>query len=125
MHEASIAQAIVQSVLKNAQDKCAKSVQSVELEVGLLTFLNIEQVVFWVKIGFEETIAEQAEIRIHEVPARYKCRHCGHEGDVQIAESAITHFHTPVVCCSSCQCHEVDIVEGKDVVVRKIRIVQP
>ena len=124
MHEASIAQSIVETVLKNAQEQNANFVKSVELEVGQLTFLNIEQVSFWVQIGFENTVAEKADLKVRNILARFRCQQCGYEGPIQMQEDATMHFQTPIVTCTQCGEQNVEIIDGKDVVVRKIRIVQ-
>ncbi|MBN1783015.1 hydrogenase maturation nickel metallochaperone HypA [bacterium] len=122
MHEASIAHGIVETVLRNADLQKACRVESVELEVGELTFLNIEQVTFWIRNGFENTIAQNATLTVRSVPAKIQCRRCHFTGPVIMKDHAMVHYTIPVLTCSQCRDSHVDIVEGKDVVVKQIRI---
>ena len=50
MHEAAIAQSIVKTVLEQAEQQHAIRVQSIDIEMGELSFLNHEQVEFWIKL---------------------------------------------------------------------------
>ena len=64
MHELSMAQSIMDSVLDNAEKNNATSVTSVTLEIGTLAMLNPEQVKFLLNVLKEDTIAENAEFII-------------------------------------------------------------
>ena len=125
MHEASIAQSIVNAVLQNAQKNNAVRVENVELEVGELTFLNIEQVLFWVQVGFESTIAEGAKIEIRHIDVKISCPQCHYTGPVSMKNQPYSHYQAPVIACSQCGNPNVEVIEGKDVLIRRLQIVRP
>ncbi|MFH1006098.1 MAG: hydrogenase/urease maturation nickel metallochaperone HypA [Candidatus Latescibacterota bacterium] len=57
MHELSTSQSIAQVVLNKAREQKATKVVCVDIEIGEFSFLNPEQVAFWVKASFEGTPA--------------------------------------------------------------------
>ena len=68
MHELSMAQAIVDTVLDAAEKNNATEVVEVTIEVGMLTMLNPEQLKFLLEVIVEDTLLENAEIIIEDVP---------------------------------------------------------
>ena len=64
MHESTIAGSLVDAVLREAKKQTATRVLKVEVELGELSFLDPDQSSFWVKLNFQDTIAEGAELDI-------------------------------------------------------------
>lgn len=124
MHEASIAQSIVQTVLKEAKKQEAARVESVEVEIGELTFLGIDQVAFWVQMGFENTIAEKAEIFFKQVKGALRCDDCGFEGPLKVEEDPAYHMALPTFSCPKCGGSKIEITRGKEAVIRRIKILK-
>jgi len=124
MHEASIGQSIVKTVLAEAEKQNAVKVDSVEIEIGELTFLGQDQVEFWIKTGFESTIAENAEIKFKKIKGRIKCKKCGYAGDITVKEDPQYHMLLPSFSCPQCNSAEVTITAGKDAFIRTIKITQ-
>ncbi len=124
MHEASIGQSIVKTVLTEAEKQNAVKVDSVEIEIGELTFLGQDQVEFWIKTGFESTIAEGAEIIFKKIKGRIKCKSCGYEGDIKVKEDPQYHIFLPSFSCPECKGTDVTIVSGKNAFIRTIKITQ-
>lgn len=124
MHEASIAQAIVDTILDQAKKQNAKAVQSVQIEIGELTFLNEEQVGFWVKLGLENTLASDADIQFKRIKARLKCGACEFEGDLGVVEDPVYHMRLPTFACPQCKSADIRISQGKEAIVRSIRIIK-
>ena len=124
MHEASIGQSIVKTVLTEAEKQKAVKVESVEIEIGELTFLGQEQVEFWIKTGFESTIAESAKIIFKKIKAGIRCNKCGFEGNIRIKEDPQYHIMLPTFSCPKCGSTEITIISGKDAFIRRIKIIQ-
>jgi hydrogenase nickel incorporation protein HypA/HybF len=124
MHEASIAQSIVDLVLRHAKEHQACRVRSVEIELGALTFFNKDQVAFWVNLGFEKTPAEKAELVFRDIEGRIRCGACGYEGPLRHHQDRMDHFRLPEFSCPACKNGKAEIVEGREVVVRHITIVK-
>lgn len=124
MHEASIAQAIVQTVLTHAEEQGAEAVKSVEIELGELSFLNDEQVAFWMKLGFEDTVANDAEVTFHRIAAEIKCASCSYQGELKVKEDPFYHMKLPSFSCPECGSADIEITRGKGAVVRNIKIIK-
>lgn len=124
MHEASIAQSIVRTVLEEAEKQGAEAVESIEIEIGKLTFLGVDQVEFWMKMGFQDTIAEKAEIRFSFMEGRLRCSDCTYEGPILLREDPEYHMMLPAFKCQQCGGSNIKIIQGKEAVVRRIKILK-
>ena len=124
MHEAAIAQSIVQTVLHEAENQCASRVDSVEIEIGELTFLGTEQVEFWVKTSFQDTIAEKAKIIFTCIRGRIHCDKCGKDSNLKIEEDPYYHTSLPAFNCPECHSTDIQIIQGKEAIIRKIKILK-
>ena len=122
MHEASIAQSIVQTVLREAEKADAVAVESVEIEVGDLTFLGIDQVEFWVKTSFQGTLAEKAEIIFRQIPGELACSDCGYDGALTLREDPAYHLQLPAFSCPKCGGSNIRITQGREATIRRIKI---
>jgi hydrogenase nickel incorporation protein HypA/HybF len=122
MHEASLADGIVRSVLAAAEREKARRVKSVTVSLGEWSAFNAEQVGFWVGVGFEKTLAEGAAVDFETVEGRIRCRACGTEGPCPRAADKTDHFIGPRLECPACESPEVDIVSGREAVLKHIRI---
>jgi len=106
VHEMSFAQAIVESVLKLAEEKNAKKVLGIELELGKLLMLNPEQLEFCFQVASHGTILEGAELKIDFVQPIIECTSCGRKYDEYVG---------------ICDCGGIIRVEGgKEMIIKKI-----
>ncbi|MBA7658915.1 Hydrogenase maturation factor HypA [subsurface metagenome] len=124
MHEMSVAQQIARAVLRAAKREEAVKVDRINIEIGQLTFLNPEQVIFWLAELFKGTEAEAAEISHKMVPARVRCGKCGYEGPLQVKDDPLFHQALPVFACPKCEKGSLEILEGRDCIVSSIEILQ-
>jgi len=124
MHEASIAQAIVNTVLDEAKKQDAISVESVLIEIGELTFLNGEQVAFWVETGLEGTVAQGAVIEFKKIRGALTCHECGFEGALTVEEDPLTHLSLPSFTCPRCRSSKILITKGKEALIRSMKIIK-
>jgi len=122
MHEASLAQSIVEAVLAHARSENAESVKAVDMDLGRLSSFSEEQVAFWVKIGFEKTIAEKAKVRFSIVDPDIACSDCGFKGPLPMPDPEdhlLLRFACPV-----CGSAAIVITKGREVMIRRIRIIK-
>ena len=80
MHEFSRTSQIVEAVLNEAEKQGALKVTEVEVEIGDLTFLGLEQVRFSYKILTEKTIARDSKLTMKRGHGKGKCDKCGYNG---------------------------------------------
>lgn len=124
MHETAIAQSIVDTVLREAAQAGAVIVESVEIEIGELTFLGIDQIRFWIENQVDGTAAQKATWVFHTVKGGIACTACGYDGEIQAAESE-DHFRVPVFACPQCGAADVEVVRGRDAFIRAIHVETP
>ena len=119
MHELSMAEAIVNTVVDAANKNDADEVLEVTIEIGILTMLNPEQLKFLLDILVEETIMKDAEIIIEEIPITIECKNCDYKGNANTEGS--DHYLT-VVLCPECGGRDLEIIQGRECNVKNIRI---
>ncbi len=119
MHELSMAQAIVDTVMDAAEKNNAQDVLEVTIEIGQLTMLNSEQLKFLLDVIIEGTLLENSEILIEEIPVEIKCQSCDFKGDANTEGS--DHYLT-MVLCPECGGRNVEITKGRECNVKNIRI---
>jgi hydrogenase nickel incorporation protein HypA/HybF len=115
----AMADSILKAVIENAENNQAIEVIDVVVEFGQLALLNPEQVKFMLDVLSEDTIAKGAKFIIESIPIEIKCKKCGFEGTID--GSSLDHY-APIVKCPKCDAYPVDVLNGKDVIVKKISI---
>ena len=107
--------------MKEADRRKAKKVVEVNLAIGLLTFLNPEQVKFWYEVLTKDTIMESSKLVIEESPGAVRCPKCGYEGNFKYVDDPAFHLPMPTLQCPKCE-GSVEIVSGKDCVIKNIKM---
>lgn len=121
MHELSMAQGIINAVIETAETNNATDVTEVIIEIGRLAMINPEQLRFMLDVLVENTIVENAEIKITEVPVEIECSQCGYKGEANLDE--LDHY-APMIECPKCEDKRISILNGKDCIVKNIVIEQ-
>ena len=123
MHELSMTTQIVENVLGEAKRQNAKKVTEVQLVVGKMTFLGIEQVLFCYKILTENTIMKDSKLTIEEKEGVIECPSCGYRGTIPVEDDPAYHVPIPTLRCPKCG-KAAKIVEGKECTIKSIRMVK-
>jgi hydrogenase nickel incorporation protein HypA/HybF len=121
VHEFSVTSQIVQSVLAEAEKRGAKKVTEVDLVVGKLTFLGLEQVRFAFEALTKDTILEGANLVIEEQEGVVKCGNCGYEGGFKYEDDPLYHVPLPTLKCPKCG-SVVEIAAGKECTIKSIKM---
>ncbi len=122
MHELSMAQGIINAVLETAQSNNATEVNEVTIEIGRLAMINPEQLEFILGVLIENTIIEDAEIIIEEIPIEIICNDCEFHGNAVVDDKD---HYAPMVKCPECESFKIEILNGKDIIVKNIVIEKP
>lgn len=122
MHEFTTAQSIIKTIKKAIEKEEIKKIYRIKLAVGELTFLNGDQLKFWIKEGIKGTVGEEAEVLIKEIPAQLRCQNCGYEGPIPLREESSFHFSLPVFACPKCQMVKIEIVKGRDCEIEALEV---
>ena len=124
MHEFATAQSIVRTVSRAAMMNQAKKISEIRLELGEFTFINPEQLKFVFEIAAKDSVAEGAQLIISKSPGKIKCTKCGYEGGLKYLGPEI---HSPltvsfVLDCPKCESKETEIVGGRELRIKDIKI---
>ena len=119
MHELSMADAIVKTVLDAAEKNQAEEILEVTIEIGKLTMLNPEQLRFLLEVLTEDTLLEGAKITIEEIPVEIKCNSCNYTGKTDLDESD---HYLMIVKCPQCDERDLEIITGRECNVKNIKI---
>lgn len=107
--------------MNEAQKQNAVKVTEVEVEIGDLTFLGIEQVRFAYEILIDKTIAKDSKLTIKQIPGRGKCESCGYDGPLSYLNDEQFHMIVPTFNCPRCG-KPLSISAGRECVLKRIRI---
>lgn len=110
MHELSITQTIIDTVIDAAQ---GASVQRITLEIGELSAILPDSIQFCFDACTPNTPLAGAELEIQTVPGRGRCRACGHEMPLDM----------PYGICDQCDSLAIDIIAGQGLVILSMETV--
>lgn len=117
-----MAQGIINAVIETAESNNATEVNEVTIELGRLAMVNPEQLEFILGVLVENTILEDAKIVFEEIPVEIDCHDCNFHGKAIIDDKD---HYAPMVKCPECDSFAIEILNGKDIVVKNIVIEKP
>ena len=117
-----MAQGIINAVIDTAEANSATEVNEVTIELGRLAMVNPEQLKFILGVLVENTIVEDAEILFEEIPVEVKCSECEFHGDAILDDKD---HYAPIVRCPKCDSLSVEILNGRNIIVKNIVIEKP
>ncbi len=123
MHEFSRASQIVEAVLNEAARQDAAKVTEVELEIGDLTFLGLEQIRFSYEILTEKTIAKDSKLTIREIHGRGKCDGCGYDGPLSYLNDPQFQIAFQTFNCPKCG-KPLTLSAGRECIIKRISIMK-
>jgi len=123
MHEFSVSSEIVRTVLDTAEKNHGKRVLSIQLEIGELALLNLEQVTFWIQELFKGSVAEGAKIKVKIIKARISCGACGHEGKNSSGQKDLFQHLIPL-SCPKCGSTQIKVEKGRECTLKKIQVLK-
>jgi len=112
MHELSIAIGIVELAEKEAIKGGGTVIESIELEIGKLSGIEIEALDFAWPIAVRGTMLANAKRTVTSPPGRAKCADCGLIFDIENLFDS----------CPKCNSYLKDIFQGKDLKIKAITI---
>ena len=112
MHELSIAMSIVDSALEEAERRDV-TVDAVHLEVGPLSGVVADALLFSYEIACSGTALEGSKLVIREVPIEVYCPAC---------ESSRTLNSMQWFCCPQCGSPTSDVIHGKELAITALEV---
>lgn len=123
MHEFSVAQSIVNTVIDLADKHKASQIMEVNLVVGEVALVNMDQLKWHIDMITKDTIAEGVRISATHSPAMIRCEACGYEGGVKYrGEVSDQHSSVPSFECPECDSSDTVIVSGKELHIKDMNV---
>jgi len=119
MHEFSTAVNIIEAVKRAATSYGATRVVRITLQIGKLSMLNHDQLLFGLEIASKGTVAEDAKINIEPLPTKIRCKQCNTESNVTQKGSLYDILSS--LKCPKCESKDVDVSQGRECVVKDIQ----
>ena len=110
MHEFSIAMSIVSIVEEHAKELNAKVVHEIELELGELSGIDPDALVFAMQLTEKDELTKKAKLVINKIKAKTRCNECNQEFEIINLYSA----------CPKCNSYDHSIFQGRELKVKTI-----
>jgi len=112
VHELSIAQSLVQTVLREVKERGLGRVTEVKTTVGGLTHVEPENLRFWYEELSRDTILAGSRLVVEKRPVEVRCRQCGRRFTV-VANCFV---------CPDCGIADVRMTSGDEVLLESIEV---
>jgi len=122
MHEFSTAKGIVDTLIAVAKEHEAKRITEVNLEIGILTMLNPEQLEFSFQVLTEDTIAKGAKLNISHTPMKLVCRSCRFSGEISTEKIDDALDVISLLKCPKCGSNDTEIDDGRSCNIKDIKV---
>ena len=76
MHELSVTESLLKISLGHAEKANAKKVTDLHIVIGELASMVDDSIQFYWEVIAKDTIAEQAKLHFHRIPAQLQCNAC-------------------------------------------------
>ena len=110
MHELSICGSIADIATRHA---AGRAVSVINVRAGQLRQIVPETLVYCWELVSADTPLAGSRISVEEVPARIRCRSCGHVTDVGAV---------PVFVCGGCGGFDAEVVSGEEFVITSLEL---
>lgn len=113
MHELSIAQSIIEGAAEEAESHPGSHIAAVHLQVGRLSGVVKEALLFSYELACEGTPLEGSKLEIEEIAAVIFCLHCNAERTLE----SIQHFRCPV-----CKTPSTEVLRGRELLIVALEV---
>lgn len=112
MHELVLSHSLVEIIEREAILQDFEWVETVRLEIGVLTCVEPEALKFCFDASTKGTVAEGARLEIISVPAEASCRDCGTKRAIRVWGAA----------CTACGGHRLDVHGGDQLRIKDLEV---
>jgi len=117
MHELSLADGILKTVLQAAEKEGATKIKSIKIEMGEILLVNAEQLTFCFDVISKDTIAEGAELDITYLKPRVLCNKCRKEFEI-VSDNDLPILS--MIC--GCGSNDLTVLSGREFNIKSMRI---
>jgi len=142
LHEFSIAQSIVDSVVHEAVAKHASRVREISIEVGQLMQIDSRILKSALNLLRSGPLLDHTRIQLHPVKARFSCRRCGNKWTMNETKRQLStvsqqllvrepnsrelplhflpYFYNAFLRCVKCGSTDFEVSAGKEIMIRRV-----
>ncbi|MBP2448314.1 hydrogenase maturation nickel metallochaperone HypA [Rhizobium leguminosarum] len=113
MHEMSLMESVIEIVCDTARQNGADAVRSIRLDVGVLSHVNPDSLLFCYEAIRRGTIAENAALEINRIAGEGWCLDCGKTVPLEERFGA----------CPDCGRHRVQMTAGDELKIRDMEVI--
>jgi len=124
VHEFAIATSLVETLLDIAKKQSSTKVIEVQLKVGKLRLLSLDQLRFSYELLSKGTLLEGSRLTIEETPGSARCPNCDYAQELLETGDFSFHFGFPRMNCPKCGA-SLTLEGGDECLVTKVRMVIP
>lgn len=112
MHELPVTESLLKISLEHAEKANATKVTDLHVVIGELASMVDDSIQFYWDVIAKDTIAEQAKLHFHRVPAELQCNNCSE-----------TYFPTEdELICPNCHSAGAKIIKGEEFFLESIDV---
>ena len=123
MHELTIATSLVEALLDIAKKQSSNKIIAVQLKVGKLRLISLDQLRFSYEVLSKGTLLEGSQLTIEETPGFTRCPNCGYARELETCDTSF-HFALPAMKCPKCASN-LNVEGGDECVITKVRMAIP
>ena len=112
MHELSIVTSIIEIVEREVKKANAQSVSKIELDIGVLSGIEMQAFDFAWQEAKPNTSIENAERTVNRIPAKTKCLDCKYQFEAENLYEL----------CPKCDGINTELLQGKEMKVRSLEL---
>ena len=113
MHEMGIVLEIIKIASESVpKDAPGAQIKQINLEIGKLSAIVPESLLFCFDIASKETPADGATLNIEVIPVMAECKDCGANWEIT----------GPVFSCEKCESGSINILSGREMDIKSIEI---
>jgi hydrogenase nickel incorporation protein HypA/HybF len=112
VHELSVTQSIVESVLKEMDDRGLERIGAVHLKLGRMTTFVPDCVKFYYDALTADTPLAGSDLIIEEIDVTGRCNNCG----------AGLEFDEPFFVCPECGSVDIEILSGREILIDALEV---
>jgi hydrogenase nickel incorporation protein HypA/HybF len=120
MHEFSLAQSVLETILSIAQERHVKEIVKVILKFGTFALIQEDQFRFCFDIiKTDSELTAKSKLDIIWVPGELKCFNCDFKGKVSDFPQEHNEL-APIFKCPSCKSYSTEIISGTETIIDSI-----
>jgi hydrogenase nickel incorporation protein HypA/HybF len=124
VHEFAIATSLVETLFDIAKKHSSTKVIEVQVKVGKLRLLSLDQLRFSYELLSKGTLLEGSRLNIEETPAVARCPNCNYAEELNETGDFSFHFGLPRMNCPKCAANLL-LEGGDECLITKVRMIIP